>query len=292
MDGTGETRESDAPVRVATAADVAWLLDLAADEGWNPGLDDLDAFRRADPGGFLVALEGDSPVAGLSVVRHDDAHAFLGLYLCRPDARGRGHGWRVWQAGLAHAGSRGVGLDGVPAQQANYRLSGFVPAWRNLRFEGAPPPTSPESLDLPSPRPARAADLDDLLALDRRVGGIRRDAFARGWFADTATRRTLLCRSGGETVAAGTIRACREHHKVGPLFADSPALARHLLAALGREAAATRLVVDVPEGNGTALRLCESLGLGPVFETARMYRGAPPAVDLGRLYGIATLELG
>jgi hypothetical protein len=30
----------------------------------------------------------------------------------------------------------------------------------------------------------------------------------------------------------------------------------------------------------------------PVFETARMYTGEPPAVDLSKLFGVTSFELG
>jgi hypothetical protein len=32
--------------------------------------------------------------------------------------------------------------------------------------------------------------------------------------------------------------------------------------------------------------------MAPVFETARMYRGAAPELPLGNIFGITTFELG
>jgi len=32
--------------------------------------------------------------------------------------------------------------------------------------------------------------------------------------------------------------------------------------------------------------------LKPVFETARMYTGPDPAIDLAKLFGVTTFELG
>jgi hypothetical protein len=43
-------------LRTMTAAEVEQLVAWAADEGWNPGLDDAESFRAVDPAGFL-ALE-------------------------------------------------------------------------------------------------------------------------------------------------------------------------------------------------------------------------------------------
>ena len=32
--------------------------------------------------------------------------------------------------------------------------------------------------------------------------------------------------------------------------------------------------------------------MAPVFETARMYTGAPPAIPVDRVYGVTSFELG
>ena len=51
----------------------------------------------------------------------------------RKDLRGRGYGLRIWNAAIAHAGPRVIGLDGVLAQQQNYTKSGFELAYANVR---------------------------------------------------------------------------------------------------------------------------------------------------------------
>ena len=286
---SGEQREGT--VRTASAAEIDWLLEMAAAEGWNPGLDDAAAFRAADPEGFVVASYGGRAVAGISVVRQDAANGFLGLYLCAPEARGQGHGWRVWQAGLARLGERAVGLDGVVEQQANYRRSGFAFAWRNIRFAGAARVRAGAGGAL-RVRPAAADDLAAMTALDRDVGGVDRERFLGPWFTRAPTRRSVVCERQGRLVGLGTVRECREHAKIGPLLADEPDAARALLAALAADVPGRELVLDVPEDHAAAVALARETGLVPVFETARMYRGEAPRVDVGRLYGVATLELG
>ncbi|MFZ4532702.1 MAG: GNAT family N-acetyltransferase [Alsobacter sp.] len=133
-------------VRTMTATDMAIALDWAAAEGWNPGLSDADAFRAADPAGCLMAYVGDQPAASITVVACGDAQAFLGLYIAAPAFRGRGFGYALWQAGLAHAGSRSIGLDGVVVRQADYARSGLILQHRNIRWSGVSavlPPTDP-----------------------------------------------------------------------------------------------------------------------------------------------------
>lgn len=278
-------------VRRATGDEIAWLLAMAAAEGWNPGLEDATAFHAADTSGFWIALDHERPVAGISVVRQDARHGFLGLYLCEPASRGQGHGWRAWQAGLEHLDGRTVGLDGVVEQQDNYRRSGFEFAWRNLRFTGpAPRPDSTVEMRRSTPESVPA-----LVAFDREIGGVDRSDWLSIWFGDTRTRRTRWI-PGGPTGSApqavGTIRRCREHCKIGPLLAATPELALQLLGGLAATLGAEQIVLDVPEPNESGTAIARRVGLEVVFETARMYRGPAPRVDLGRLFGVATLELG
>lgn len=50
--------------------------------------------------------------------------------------------------------------------------------------------------------------------------------------------------------------------------------------------------IDVPQHHHGAVRLAESLGLEPRFETARIYTGNVGVVEHKRIFGITTLEMG
>ena len=125
-------------IRTMTRHEVDVAVDWAAREGWNPGLADADCFYAADPDGFLIAYLNHEPVACISVIRYDSSFGFLGFYLVKPEVRGRGYGYQIWQPGMERLEGCTVGLDGVVAQQENYRRSGFVLAHRNTRFGGVP----------------------------------------------------------------------------------------------------------------------------------------------------------
>lgn len=278
------------PLRIApmTLADLGLVLDWAAAEGWNPGLDDAEAFRAADPAGFLIGRVDDLPVAAIATVRHSDAFGFLGLYLTRDGWRGRGLGARLWQAGLAHLGERTVGLDGVLARQKNYARAGFRASHRTIRHQGAV-----TAAPAPDVVPVRPDHLPALLALDRESSGVDRAAYLTAWFTDTPRRRTLVLDRGGRIEGYGTIRACRSGAKVGPLHAADPHDAARLLAALALLAPpAGGLFLDIPEPNYAALALARDLGFSQVFETARMFRGPPPPIDNAAVFAEVTLELG
>lgn len=274
-------------IRTLDAEEARAAIEWAAAEGWNPGLADLSCFLAQDPGLFLGAFAGAALQSVISATRYGAGFGFIGFYIARPEARGRGHGFAVWQAGMQRLAGRLVGLDGVVAQQANYRKSGFRLAWRNIRFGGLPRPPAPHGTIVP----AAAIPFAAIEAMDAEVFPAPRPAFWRAWLGAPGHLALALLREG-EPAGFGVIRPCRKGHKIGPLVAADEAAAEALAAALLARVEPGEVFLDVPEPHAAALRLAGRLGLAPVFETARMYTGPAPAARMERLFGITTFELG
>jgi GNAT superfamily N-acetyltransferase len=255
-------------------------------EGWNPGLGDAEAFAAADPDGFLGLKVAGELAATISLVHYGEAFAFLGFYIARPEFRGRGLGLALWNHALARSPARTIGLDGVKAQQPNYRKSGFVLAHENIRYGGPKPPV-PGVRGLDALSPADAAEIARFEAY-HRLFPERREAFLAAWLAHDA----LALRREGELAGYGVIRPCHDGHKIGPLFAAGRQDAERILAGLLARVPDGMVFLDVPETNPEAVALAKSLGLAPMFETARMYRGPIPDLDTARIFGITSFELG
>ena len=264
-------------------------IEFAAREGWNPGLHDAGCFFEADTDGFLVAEVGGQPIGCISAVSYGDGFGFIGLYIVAPEWRGKGIGWRLWSEGMARLQGRLVGLDGVVAQQDNYRKSGFRLAWRNVRYAGV---ARHDASDTAGIVPLAEVDFAAVCADDRRVFPAPRERFLRAWI-DMPEASALGRVDGGKLTGWGVIRRCREGHKIGPLVADTPDIAASLYAALcARVREGDAVFLDVPQPNADAVALAERERMRGVFETARMYTGEAPACELPRVYGVTTFELG
>lgn len=278
-------------IRELARPELDTMVDWAAGEGWNPGRHDADAFFAADPDGFLgLDVDGELAVT-LSVVRYDPTFAFMGFYICRPDLRGTGLSFELFEAGLARSDVTTLGLDGVLEQEPNYAGDGFVTAHHSVRYGGVPTLRAPSSDD--GIRVLDAADVDAVLAFERdqRVFPAPRRAFLEHWL--TAPGTVGLAVIDGDRIGGyGVVRACREGHKIGPLFCDDRASAERLLVTLLASVDAGPIFLDVPVVNDDGLALAHDLGLEPVFETARMYRGPAPDLRVDRVYGVTSFELG
>lgn len=271
--------------RTMSRNELAQVLTWAASEGWNPGLEDADAFWAADPNGFFVAVDNGTPVAAISVVCHSETAAFLGLYLCQPSHRGRGIGYALWAHAMAHAGNRTIGLDGVPDQQANYEQSGFKAVGGTTRFEGLVSPRRD-----PNVRLAVVSDIPVLIEQEATASGWHKPAYLSNWFRQCDTRRTLILEDDTHGTAALTVRACASGAKIGPLVAQSTESADRIIRHTA-QVFDNALTLDVPDGSSALGALCQEYGMTPGFQTARMYKGPPPVQPQG-IYSVATLELG
>ncbi|WP_193171764.1 GNAT family N-acetyltransferase [Nisaea nitritireducens] len=280
--------EQEYTIRAMTGAEAGEAVGWAAAEGWNPGGQDASCFTSVDPEGFIGGFLGDRMIASISVVNYDPSFAFLGFYIVHPDFRGKGYGFTLWKAGMAHAGSRTIGLDGVVAEQENYKRSGFDFAYRNIRFGGVPKALTVEDAAFLKPLTALS---DELVAYDRKLFPAPRDRFLDAWLA-TSDHTGFAAMRDGALVGYAVVRPCRAGSKIGPLFADDAAVARQLAKAAVDAAGGGEIFLDAPEPIEQAVALARELGLEPVFETARMYRGTAPDIDLGRVFGVTTFELG
>ena len=280
------------PYRITTMtrSEFGLAVDWAAAEGWNPGLHDAKCFYAADPSGFLMGLLEGEPVAALSAVKYGETFGFLGFYRVRPEFRSRGYGLQIWQAGMDALGGRNIGLDGVVEQQDNYVKSGFKLAHRNVRYESIGEVVT--ALERPNIVPLSSVPLNEVVTYDRAFFPADRSVFLKAWLTQPDSKAVGYLQNQA-LAGYGVLRACREGHKMGPLFADSAQAAEDIFLTLKASVEpSSAFYLDVPEVNPQAVALAERHGMKSVFETARMYTHAAPDLSWNRTFGITTFELG
>ena len=270
----------------AKLEDMDFLLSLAKEEGWNPGLQDAIPFYHTDPNGFFIGEISGKKIGCISAVSYSEDFGFMGFYIVLPEYRGKGFGLQLWDRAVKYLGARSIGLDGVVAQQENYKKSHFQLYYRNIRFEGKGSGRASNSLtDL------KEIAFETLLKYDAPIFGLSRKSFLEHWIL-MPNAISLGKLHQGLLRGYGTIRLCHNGYKIGPLFADDLETASEIYQGLLAKAEMSPVFLDVPEINQQALQLVENANLVKVFETARMYNKPPPKQQTNKIFGVTSFELG
>lgn len=273
-------------VRRMARADLDTAFGFCEEENWNPGRYDPDAFFAADPNGFFIGELDGVPIGSVSAVAYDDTFGFIGIFILRPPYRGKGYGLTLFRAAMEYLGNRNIGLDGVIAQQENYKLSGFKLAYRTIRYQGVGGGEAPDGVS-----PLSEVSIDALNAYDRNHFPAARPAFLAKWITQPESAAFGVLENGNLR-GYGVIRARLSGFQIGPIFADTPAIADTLFRALTAQKPGATIYFDAIEPNPEGVALAERHGLTPIFETARMYTQEPPPLPLREIYSITSFELG
>jgi hypothetical protein len=108
-------------IRSLTLQEAAKLVEWAGPEGWNPSPADAPAFFAADRQGFIGCFVDGELASGISAIAYGETFGFIGLYITRPDFRGKGYGLKVWNAAISRLA--GAGPSASMASRLNRRIT-------------------------------------------------------------------------------------------------------------------------------------------------------------------------
>lgn len=275
-------------IRRMTKADLDVAISWAASEGWNPGLHDRDTFFNTDPRGFFMGFLNGKPISCISAVSYGKDFGFIGFYIVHSKHRSKGYGIQIWSTAINYLKTQNIGLDGVVVQQKNYKKSGFKLAHRNIRYQGIGNKYQVGDNNIIK---ASLIPFSDLIKYDSQCFPVSRPQFLQNWIAEPESL-ALAYFKNNKLMGYGMIRKCVLGYKIGPLFADNKLIAEKLFEKLNNFAAGSEIFLDIPEVNKNALELVNKYKMKPMFETARMYTGKPLIMDLNKIFGITSFELG
>jgi GNAT superfamily N-acetyltransferase len=276
-------------ITTATENDISLIIDYAAREGWNPGLEDDKAFYAIDPQGCSLGKLNNQIIACISNMQYDKYYSFMGFYIVNPAFRRQNYGYQLFDYAIKQTPHHLIGLDGVVEQQNNYAKWGFQLAHRNVRYKINH--CQKKIIDNTAIKLLSSHDIDKLLVYDQDFFPASRSKFLHKWI-NMSNAKHFIYKTNQQIQGYGCIRKCREGYKIGPLFSNSTEIAQSLLDSLLSQAQAEPVYIDIPEINKNALNLINNYPIEKVFETARMYRGKEPDISIDRTYGITSYEVG
>ena len=268
------------------------LVEWAEDEGWNPGPNDAEIYWATDSDGYYGYFHNYKLIAGGSIVSYNKQFGFMGFFIVKPEYRSLGIGRKLWYQRRDTLLSRlnddaSVGMDGVIAMQPFYKKGGFEIAFRDERHEKI----GEEFIIDQNISLIIKDDFDSILEYDKQCFGFSRPQFLLPWLKQPEVK-TFKYSNNGKLEGFAIIRKANKGYKICPLFADNSTIAEELYKACLNSVVGEPLYLDIPVINSDAVAITQKYNTTYVFECARMYYGKAPNIEIDKVFGITTFELG
>ncbi len=271
------TASSERPIEPAGESDLAALDALVEAAGWNQTTADWRLFL--DHGRvWCIRDDGGRAVASAALLPYPPSTAWISMVLTLPEARGQGHGTRLFAETVAAADGMGLApqLDATPLGRPIYQAAGFrslvgLHRWR---------------------RPASATGAGEADRVEAAVAAgwdQRSLGFSRPWLIEA-----LVARGPALVTGAGIAlsRRGRKATQIGPVIARDEAAALRLLEAMLDKLGGGEVVVDAVDGRAAFTAALGKAGFVVERPFTRMAKGAVPRGNDALLFAIAGPELG
>jgi ribosomal protein S18 acetylase RimI-like enzyme len=280
--------------RRATTADEVrqYHVGWGANENWNTSLGDADSLFAQDNHGFFLGELTESGtttvIATLQVAKYDRDYVHIAAYQVLPQYRGKGYGKTLWDYGMEYAYNDGrtVGLDGALAQQENYKKVGFVQAFYAYRYG-----THSDNIKKTSDtiqyctglemKKATELPFEQVLSYDTKYVGAPRSGFLRN-LIERPDARTGVVLDQGEIVGFACLRESQEGYRFGPLYAETPLIARDLFVSLSRQVDGN-VFIETPVVTRELPEIHTLFEMKECGENARMYVQGKNSINFGAL---------
>ncbi|MBP2471394.1 GNAT superfamily N-acetyltransferase [Crossiella equi] len=264
-----------APFHRLTEADLPACSELSLDRSWPR---EERKWRFLMQVGEVHALrDADGALAGTVVLtRYGTSLVAVAMVLVAARYERQGIGGRLMRHAIEQADGATLALTATPHGLGLYRKLGFVEHGAVVMHRG---PFTPEPGHVPGSRPATAADLPAILALDLPVFGADR-AHVLSRLPEFAEQLRVVERDGQLTGYAGAWRN-DEQLVLGPVVARDEATARVLLSDL---AGTGDVRIDVDDAHTDLLDWVGARGLERRFASVIMTLGGDLPSDRDRLF--------
>ena len=261
--------------------DIKSFLMLAAGENWVAEPWEFEFLMSTFSQGCFAARADNGETAGFVTSLRHERSGWIGNLIVAPESRGKGIGEALFRQVLETLQGSGVETVWLTASTAGmplYRKFGFTRIDTIIRWSGLGRQRSTGNED-----EAVADNISTVLnEIDSRTWGDRRAAL----ISITTGRGKVLQRDSGFVV----VQPSGDGAQLGPFSAPGYCTAEVLLkAALNTIAFGTKVCLDAPASNRTALLLFNRNRMRIAGSNELMYAGIKPAYRPELLYGLATM---
>lgn len=268
-------------IELFRTGDIAAFLVLAAAERWVADPWEFEFLLSTFPQGCFAAHTDNGEIAGfVTSIRHERS-GWVGNLIVAGEHRGRGIGEKLFTAAIGALRTAGVDTFWLTASKSGaplYEKFGFSSIDTIIRWVGEGRQRHTPGISQKGPGVLDSAGA----AVDYQAWGDRRDAL----LAATVGRGRLLHDGSGFI----SLQPYGDTVQIGPFSAvDSCGAARLFENATGSVTLGTRIFVDAPVSNRSALHLFNRKRMKIAGKNLLMYAGKKPEYRPELIYGLATL---
>lgn len=280
----------EAQVEPISTRSRALLHELTVSVHWPHRESDIDQLIGLGRG-YVALDEIGRPLGSAMQFPMGPDFATLGMMVTPPRLQAQGAGRALLKRTLQDCEGRDLRLNATRSGYRLYKSAGFVDVgivWQHQGIVGAVPVPDPvPGVELVS---LTAGDRAAMLAMDAAAFGAQRDVVLDALLAGATG---LMATRAGQPCGYALLRRFGKGHVIGPLVADSEALAMQIAAPLMRQAQGTFLRLDTPCA-GQALRgFLAAAGMVEFDTVTEMRLGAQRRALEGLVvYGLAAHSLG
>jgi len=262
-------------------ADIAAFLEMAAAEGWVADPWECNFLLAEFPQGCLCMRDSDGKgIAFVTSLQHEKS-GWIGNLIVAEGYRGKGLGEALFGKALEALHAAGAGTFWLTASKMGrslYEKSGFTPIDTIVRWVGTGRQRRP-SYGQKGERPATSASV---ISIDSHSWGDRREPL----LAAAMNRGRVVCEESGFIV----VQPCGGALQFGPFSALDSGTAEVLFeTALRTIPLGTKVLLDAPASNRSALWLFNRKGMRIAGRNELMYAGVKPDYRPDMLYGLASM---
>jgi GNAT superfamily N-acetyltransferase len=266
---------TDPPViyRPMIPADIPGGLRLCRQSRWNQRAEDWTELFTLSPQGGRIALWKDEVAGSVLTLNYENRFTWIGMLLVDPACRGQGIGSALFRQSLeVFPEISPQRLDATPQGRPVYQRFGFQDEYELMRIQ-LPSRSQPLPINAAlSIRSMSERDLDGICHWDHQVFGADRRHLL-GWVFHQAPEYAWI--AGDESKLQGYCFGRHGHHfeQVGPLVADSSALAIQLLSFAVNAKPDCPFIMDVPCQHQSWRKWLTEVGFTDQRPFTRMFLG-------------------
>jgi len=282
--------KSDLVIRKMNTDDISLGMRLKSFAGWNQVEEDWDMFLGAGGENFVASLDGKD-VGTVTSVPFSNHFSWIGMVLVDPSARRKGVGKTLLNKSIEESLQNGpVRLDATADGYELYKTLGFIREYELVRMVRRSRPFERETMD--SCSQLNIDDLPDVIRYDTTIFGANRRFILNSLLIRNPEYAIFI--PGQEYIEGYCMGRSGSHYEqIGPVIAETEAIARDLIVTSLIKCAQSDVVVDAFVDKSEWISFLEDIGFTRQRTFIRMCLGDlkyPGITD--KQFAIAGPEIG